>query len=375
MTNLSYYNKRKIRKTAGILHAIVKATAVVIGVAIAELAIAVFLSPQPVHAEESQLQEPVKQLKAGHHNRYEVKVRESLESQKEFGNPASALQTLDHLFGKIEMKVRPRAKYNKEEAIEALKVIDGVLKEEGKFEYRINNLLIEGLKKQKDGKRFIDCDDYSSIYLFAGERLGLSLEPVYIPKHVFLRCILDDYTSFYWEPTIASEKDAGFYRDLLNITDENSYPKILNEKEFEAIHFCNLGVAWYEKGDYAKVIEYSERAIRLDPKYAVAFNNLGAAYAKQGNLDVAMECYKKAASINPNYAAAFSNIGVAFYRLGSLQKAVEYFEKAIELDPQFDQAYDNKVIVLMENGERNRALSFVNKILDLRQRNALHAKN
>ena len=256
-----------------------------------------------------------------------------------------------------------------------MKVIDGVLKEEGKFEYKINNLLIEGLKMHEDGKRFIDCDDYSSIYLFAGERLGLSLEPVYIPKHVFLKCILDDYTSFYWEPTIASEKDAGFYRDLLKITDENSYPKILNEKEFEAIHFCNLGVAWYEKGDYTKVIEYSERAIRLDPKYAVAFNNLGAAYAKQGNLDVAMECYKKAASINPNYAAAFSNIGVAFYRLGSLQKAVEYFEKAIELDPQFDQAYDNKVIVLMENGERNRALSFVNKILDLRQRNALHAKN
>jgi len=298
-----------------------------------------------------------------------------LESQKEFGNLTSALQTLDHLFGKIEMKVRPRAKYNKEEAIEALKVIDGVLKEEGKFEYRRNNLLIEGLKKQENGKRFIDCDDYSSIYLFAGERLGLSLEPVYVPKHVFLKCILDDYTSFYWEPTIASEKDAGFYRDWLNIPDKNSYPKVLDEKEFAAIHFCNLGVAWYEKGDYAKVIEYSERATKLNPKYAVAFNNLGVAHAKQGNLDVAMECYKKATSINPNYAAAFSNIGVTFYRLGFLEKAVECFEKAIELDPHYDRAYDNKVIVLMENGERNRALSFVNEIHDLKKRNAHHARN
>ena len=375
MTNLSFYNNRKIKKTAGILHAIVKATAVVLGVVIAELAIAVFLSPQPVHAEESHQQKFVKQLKTEHQNRYEVKVRESLESQKEFGNPASALQTLDHLFGKIEMKVRPRAKYNKEEAIEALKVIDGVLKEEGKFEYRRNNLLIEGLKKQENGKRFIDCDDYSSIYLFAGERLGLSLEPVYVPKHVFLRCILDDYSSFYWEPTMASEKDVGFYRDWLNIPDESSYPKILDEKEFEAIHFCSLGVAWYEKGDYAKVIEYSERAIRLDPGYAAAFNNLGAAHAKQGNLDEAMECYKKATSINPNYAAAFSNIGVAFYRLGYFEKAVEYFEKAIVLDPQFDQAYGNKVVVLMENGEHTRALNFANKIQDLKQRNARHPRN
>jgi len=374
MTNLSFYNKRKIRKKARILRAIVQA-AVVIGVVIAELAIAVFLSPQPVRSEEIHPQKLVKQLRAGRQNRYGVKIRESLESQKEFGNPASALQTLDHLSGKIEMKVRPRAKYNKEEAIEALKVIDGVLKEEGKFEYRKNKLLIEGLKKQEDGKRFIDCDDYSSIYLFAGERLGLSLEPVYIPKHVFLRCVLDDYTSFYWEPTIASEKDAGFYRDWLNIPDENSHPEVLNEKEFEAIHFCNLGIAWYEKGDYAKVIEYSERAIRLNPKYAVAFNNLGAAHAKQGNLDVAMECYKKATSINPNYAAAFSNIGVTFYRLGFIEKAVECFEKAIELDPNFDRAYNNKVIALMENGERNRALSFVNEIHEIKLRNAHYARN
>ncbi len=375
MTNLSFYNNRKIRKTAGILHSIVKATAVVIGVAIAGLAIAVFLSPQPVHAEESNKLELAKQLKAGHQNRYELKVCESLEVQKEFGNPASALQTLNHLFGKIEMKVRPRANYNKEEAIEALKVIDGVLKEEGNFEYRKNKLLIEGLKKQEDGKRFIDCDDYSSIYLFAGERLGLFLEPVYVPNHVFLRCMVDDYTSFYWEPTIAAEKDFDFYKDWLNIQDESSYPKILSEKEFEAIHLSNLGAAWYEKGDYAKVIEYSERAIRLDPKYAVAFNNLGAANAKKGNLDVAMECYKKATSINPKYAVAFSNMGIAFYKLGDFEKAVDYFEKAIELDPHFDRAYDNKVFVLMEKRERNRALGFANKIHDLKQRNARHLRN
>ena len=92
-------------------------------------------------------------------------------------------------------------------------------------------------------------------------------------------------------------------------------------------------------------------------------------------MDVAMECYKKATSINPKYAAAFSNIGIAFYRLGYREKAVEYFEKAIELDPHFDRAYDNKVIVLRENGEHNRALNFVNKIHDLKQRNALHARN
>lgn len=369
------FNNWKIKKTTKTLKAIVNAAVVITGAAIAGQAFEVFLAPHAVYAEESRQQELVKQVKRGHKHRYDLKIRESLEVQKEFGNPASALQTLDHLFGKIEMKVRPRVKYNKEEAIEALKVIDGVLKEEGKFEYRKNKLLIEGLKKQEGGKRFIDCDDYSSIYLVAGERLGLSLEPVYVPKHVFLRCRLDDYTSFYWEPTIAAEKDAGFYKNWLNLPEDSIYPKILTEREFEAIQFCNLGAAWHEKGDYEKAIDYNKRAIRLNPNYAVAFNNLGVAYAKQGNFSIAVEYYKKATSIEPDYATAYNNIGVAFYRLDRLLKAVEYFERAIEADPKYDRAYDYKVVVLMEKGEYKKAYKFINKIHELKQKNASCSRN
>ena len=309
---------------------------------------------QVAYAEENHLQKPVKQLKAGHQPIYDLKVREFLELQKEFGNPALAFQILDHLFDKVKMKIRPRTKYNKKEAIKALKVIDGVLKKEGKFEYRKNMLLIEGLKKQKNGKRFIDCDDYSSIYLFAGERLGLFLEPVYAPQHVFLRCTLDDYTSFYWEPTIAAEKDACFYKDWLNIQDESSFPKILNENEFEAIHLNNLGAAWYEKGDYVKAVEYYKEAIRLNQDYAEAINNLGVIYSKQGNLDIAMDYYKKATRIDPNYAEAFNNIGVVFYKQGYLQKAIELFEKAIEKDSNCDKAHANRDFTIMERDNSNR---------------------
>jgi tetratricopeptide (TPR) repeat protein len=368
MTNLSFYNNRKTRKKAGTLHAIVKATAVVIGVVTSGLAIAVFLSSPPLHADANHQQELVKLPAAGHQNRYELKVREFLELQKEFGNPALALQTLDNLSGEIEKKIRPRTKYNKKEAVKALKVIGGVLKEQGKFEYGKNMLLIEGLKRQEDGRRFIDCNDYSSIYLFTGERLGLSLEPVYTPQHVFLMCRLDDRTSFYWEPTIDAEKDFGFYKNWLKIPEGSCYPKILTEKEFEATQFCNLGVVWYEKGDYEKAVEYFKKSIILNSNYAAAFNNLGVAYAKKGSFGLAIECYKKATSIDSNYATAFNNMGVAFYKLGFLPDAVEYFEKAIEADPGYDRAYSYKVVVLRKNGQYDKAFKFVNKIRELKQK-------
>jgi hypothetical protein len=91
MTNLNFFHSRKIRKSARILNATVRVTAKVIGAVTAGLAIAVFLSPQAVHAEEGQQPKLVRQLKPALQSRYDVKVRQSLESQKEFGNPASAL--------------------------------------------------------------------------------------------------------------------------------------------------------------------------------------------------------------------------------------------------------------------------------------------
>ncbi len=350
------------------LYSMFKVMVVFLGVIIAGQALDVLFQAKVVYAEENAQQVLSKQAIPKFRNTYDLKIRESLELQKDFGNPVSALQTLDSLFEAIKRKVAPRPQYNKEEAIRALKTIGDVLKEEGKFEYGRNNLLIEGLEKQKNGKRFIDCDDYSSIYLVAGERLGLSIVPVYAPKHVFLRCRSNDSRGFYWEPTLASEKDFYFYKAWLNITEDSGYPKILNEKEFEAIQFSNLGVAWYEKGDYEKSIKYYTRAVELNPDFSEAYNNLGVSYAKQGNYSQAIKCYKKATKKELNYATPFSNLGVTFYKLGYLDRAIKYFEKAIAADPNYERAYNYKVVVLLKKGDRRKALKFLRKIRKLKSR-------
>lgn len=355
-------------KYAKTLKAIVKVSVLLIGIVFAEQALEIFISAPNVYAEENQKQTLPRQITAGLRNKHDLMIREILYLQKDFGNPVSALQTLDRLFDAIKKKVKPKPQYNKEEAIRALKAIGYVLENEGNFEYGKNNLLIEGLKKQENGKRFIDCDDYSSIYLAAAESLGLLLEPVYASRHVFLRYRSNDCTGFYWEPTLASEKDFYFYKKWLNISENSGYPKVLNEKEFEAIHFCSLGVAWYEKADYDEAIKYFKRAIKLNSNFVEAHNNLGVAYAKQGNYSKAIECYKKATQKNLNYATPFNNIGVAFYRLGYLEKAVKYFEKAIKADPKYERAYDYKVVVLRQKSDHKRVLKFLKRIRKLKQK-------
>ena len=226
-----------------------------------------------------------------------------------------------------------------------------------------------GLKKRKNGKRFIDCDDYSSIYLLIGEFIGLSLKPVYAPGHIFLMCRLDDNTCFYWEPTITAERDMVFYKEWLNIAEDSVYPKELNEIEFEAIHFCNLGVAWYEKGDYCKAIEFYEKAIQLSPFYPEAHNNLGVAYAKQGKYARALECYRYATTINPNYATSYLNMGIAFYKLGYFRKAIEYYEKTIEVDPKNEKALTYMYAALVKMEKQGKALEVVETIDNLKTKN------
>jgi regulator of sirC expression with transglutaminase-like and TPR domain len=127
------------------------------------------------------------------------------------------------MFSKLKKEIQPKPKYNKKEALKILNTIGAILKEYGHFEYKSNRLLIEELNKEKNGIKFLDCDDYSSIYLAAAEQLGLPLKPVYFPAHVFLRCELISSRNFYWEPTIAAETNINYYKKRMNIPENSGY--------------------------------------------------------------------------------------------------------------------------------------------------------
>jgi len=94
MMSLNFYNNWKLAKT---LDAIIRASLVITGAVVTVQALEVFLAPQVVYAEESPQQRLPKQVKADPQHKYDIKIRESLDLQKDFGNPASALQTLNNL--------------------------------------------------------------------------------------------------------------------------------------------------------------------------------------------------------------------------------------------------------------------------------------
>ncbi|MGB6446659.1 MAG: tetratricopeptide repeat protein [Xanthobacteraceae bacterium] len=54
-----------------------------------------------------------------------------------------------------------------------------------------------------------------------------------------------------------------------------------------------------------------DRAIALDPGFALAYNNRGAAYGKKGDLDCAIADYQQALRVNPQFDQAAQNLADA----------------------------------------------------------------
>ncbi|MFZ0312707.1 MAG: protein kinase [Candidatus Korobacteraceae bacterium] len=110
----------------------------------------------------------------------------------------------------------------------------------------------------------------------------------------------------------------------------------------EALKAYSLaGKAFNEKG-YAAALPYHQRAIELDPNFAVAYEKLGKDYFILGEVGRANEYYTKAFELR-EHASEREKLGISadYYRnvTGELDKAVETYQEMIESYPLSREAY------------------------------------
>ncbi len=95
-----------------------------------------------------------------------------------------------------------------------------------------------------------------------------------------------------------------------------------------AVKFHTLGNKLVEEQKYNEAIVNYEKAIGLEPTYAVAHYHLAEAYEYKKLDDQAYESYLKAMEYNPNYATIHIESGLDTLLSGPLGKAVAEFKKA-----------------------------------------------
>ncbi|GAB4207492.1 MAG: hypothetical protein Fur0023_18340 [Bacteroidia bacterium] len=131
-----------------------------------------------------------------------------------------------------------------------------------------------------------------------------------------------------------------YYFKALKIYEE------IDNKQGQAVIFGNIGIVYYEQGNYAKALEYYFKALQISEEigdkrsHVLNLGNIGIVYDEQGNSIKALEYYFKALKINeeignkPTQAANLGNIGAVYKDQGNCAKALEYFFKALQISEE-----------------------------------------
>ena len=102
--------------------------------------------------------------------------------------------------------------------------------------------------------------------------------------------------------------------------------------EEKASFYVNLGVSYYELGNYDQAVKRFQKAIELDPDYPGLYGLLGSALLQGGEIDQAIEAYRNQIAKTPDIGDVHFNLGgLHESHLDDIDRAIQEFEKFISL--------------------------------------------
>jgi len=107
------------------------------------------------------------------------------------------------------------------------------------------------------------------------------------------------------------------------------------------------GLEYQRIGNLDAAMAMYQKAIEMDPMYAVAYNDLGVIYETRGYATRAEESYLKAVKVDSNYLSAYTNLALLYEGRRDLDKAAYYWEKRAELGA-LDDPWTQKARVRLE---------------------------
>ncbi|MFQ5961380.1 MAG: tetratricopeptide repeat protein [Candidatus Methylomirabilales bacterium] len=100
------------------------------------------------------------------------------------------------------------------------------------------------------------------------------------------------------------------------------------------------------------------------PELAAARYQLGVAYFDAGNYRAALPELSKAAELAPSNAEYRNALGMALLFTRKLDPAIKVFEEAIAIEPKFSEAKNNLASAYIMKGELERAKPLLAQVLD-----------
>jgi tetratricopeptide (TPR) repeat protein len=130
------------------------------------------------------------------------------------------------------------------------------------------------------------------------------------------------------------------------IVDNYFVPDHLDSSKKIEVYNFGLGVFYYSIKDYARSIEYYDKALAVDAENLSALNNKGTSLNYLGRYTEAIKYLDKVLAINPKHDNALNNKGSSLNNLGRYKEAIEWLDKALAIDPKHDGTLRIKEIAL-----------------------------
>lgn len=95
-----------------------------------------------------------------------------------------------------------------------------------------------------------------------------------------------------------------------------------------ASQYVQLGLAYFQQGDYDVAIQKLEKALEIQPDQHEADAALGLVYQALNEADVAEDYFKEALRANPDYTRGRTYYAAFLYQQNRLEESVQQFERA-----------------------------------------------
>ncbi|GCL60080.1 serine protease [Microcystis aeruginosa] len=130
---------------------------------------------------------------------------------------------------------------------------------------------------------------------------------------------------------------------------------------------------WYviRGGSYSLQKKYElaladlNKAMKLNPNYALAYSGRGELYYYQKKYDLALADFNKAIDINPNFAEAYSNRGNIYNDQQKYELALADFNQALDINPNLAEAYLGRGVIYSLQQKDELALADFNKAIEI----------
>lgn len=113
-----------------------------------------------------------------------------------------------------------------------------------------------------------------------------------------------------------------------------------------------------------QAIEYYNKALAIDPNYAIVYNMLGYTYASMGNFDKALEALGKYVELMPDFFNPHDSYGEILMTVGRYDEALKHFKEADALKPNTYIVLKHIANALSAQGKYNEAREYLQKAFE-----------